>query len=72
MRRRPLSNFVREGALSRTVEFLPDRKGFGLHAERWASFVVALDGVPRELLQILQLLQVPDTFGPSEIRQGPR
>jgi uncharacterized protein (DUF1778 family) len=69
---RPRSNFGPEGALSRCAASSPDRKDFGLDADRWAAFVAALDAAPRELPRVLQLLHEPRLFDPSEIRQVPR
>ena len=40
--RRTVSEFVLESALARAEETLPDRRRFGLDAERWSAFLAAL------------------------------
>lgn len=40
---RSVSEFVLESAIARAKEILPDRRRFGLDAEKWAAFQEALD-----------------------------
>lgn len=59
---RSLSEFVLESALARAEETLPDRRHFGLDAERWASFQAALDAPARPLPRLAKLLSEPGPF----------
>jgi len=60
--RRSVSEFVLESALARAEEALPDRRRFGLDAERWARFQAALDAPPRPLPRLGALLREPGVF----------
>ena len=63
---RSVSEFVLESALARAEETLPDRRRFGLDAERWAEFQAALDAPPRKLPRLRKLLREPSVFeGPK-------
>jgi len=59
---RSVSDFVLESALARAAESLPDRKYFGLDAERWAAFQDALDAPPRPLPRLGELFRTPSIF----------
>ena len=59
---RSVSEFVLESALARAEESLPDRRRFGLDAERWAAFQAALDAPARELPRLRRLLREPSVF----------
>ena len=60
--RRSVSEFVLESALSRAEETLPDRRRFGLDAERWAAFQAALAGPSRPTPRLTKLLRKPSVF----------
>lgn len=57
-----MSEFVLESALAKAAETLPDRQHFGLDAERWTAFVMALDAPPRPLPRLVRLLSEPGPF----------
>jgi uncharacterized protein (DUF1778 family) len=59
---RSVSDFVLESALSRADETLIDRQHFGLAAEQWIAFVIALDAPPRIHPRLEQLLKEPSIF----------
>lgn len=63
---RSLSDFVLRSALERASETLADRRYFGLDAERWATFVKALDAPPRDLPRIQRLFREPSVFESGE------
>jgi uncharacterized protein (DUF1778 family) len=60
--RRSVSEFVLESALARAEETLPDRRRFGLTAERWKAFQTALDAPPRPAPRLARLLRRPSVF----------
>lgn len=60
--KRSVSEFVLESALARAEETLPDRRRFGLDAERWTAFITALDAPPRLLPRMKKLLEAPSVF----------
>lgn len=60
--RRSVSEFVLECALERADETLADRQRFGLSAERWSSFMAALEAPPRRLPRIERLFRDPGLF----------
>jgi uncharacterized protein (DUF1778 family) len=60
--RQSVSEFVLESALARAEETLPDRRRFGLDAERWAAFQSALDAPARPNPRLKKLLQKPSVF----------
>lgn len=60
--RRSVSDFVLESALSRAEETLIDRRFFGLDAERWETFMAALDAPPRPLPRLERLFGEPSIF----------
>lgn len=62
--RRSVSEFVLESALARAEEALPDRRRFGLDAERWEAFLAALDAPPRPMPRLRRLLNEPSPFDP--------
>jgi uncharacterized protein (DUF1778 family) len=59
---RSVSDFVLESALARAEEALADRRHFGLNAEQWEAFILALDAPPRELPRVKQLFSEPSIF----------
>jgi uncharacterized protein (DUF1778 family) len=63
---RSVSQFVLESALLRAAETLVERQRFALNAEQWTAFMAALDGPPRELPRLRQLLTEPGPFDASE------
>ncbi len=60
--RRPVSDFVLESALARAEETLPDRRFFGLNAERWSAFQAALDAPSTPAPRLTRLLNEPSVF----------
>ena len=59
---RSVSDFVLESALARAEEALAERWHFGLDAERWTAFMMALDAPPRELPRVKRLFSEPSIF----------
>ena len=59
---RTVSDFVLESALARAEETLTDRQHFGLSAENWEAFMVALDAPPRRHARMERLLTEPSVF----------
>jgi uncharacterized protein (DUF1778 family) len=59
---RSVSEFVLESALSRAEETLADRQHFGLDAEKWESFMAALEAPPREIPQLERLMREKSIF----------
>ena len=62
---RSVSEFVLESALARAYETLPDRRHFGLDADRWESFLAALDAPARPLPRLSRLLSAQSVFETS-------
>ncbi|MDA1315305.1 MAG: DUF1778 domain-containing protein [Acidobacteria bacterium] len=60
--RRSVSEFVLESALARADETLPDRRRFGLDAERWAAFQTALNAPVQPAPRLAKLLREPSVF----------
>jgi uncharacterized protein (DUF1778 family) len=60
--RRSVSEYVLESALARAEETLPDRRRFGLSAERWEAFHAALSAPPRPAPRLAKLLNKPSVF----------
>jgi uncharacterized protein (DUF1778 family) len=56
---------IAEGAVARAQEALPDRRHFGLDAERWEAFLAALDAPSRPLPRSQRLLNEPSVFEPG-------
>jgi uncharacterized protein (DUF1778 family) len=65
---RSLSEFVLESALARADETLAERNRFGLNAEQWEAFQVALNAEPRSLPNVARLLREPGVFDSSTTR----
>lgn len=65
---RSVSEFVLESALARAEETLPDRRHFGLDAERWMAFRKALDAPPRKLPRLGKLLRERSVFEHAKTR----
>lgn len=59
---RSVSEFVLESALARAEETLPDRRYFGLNAERWEAFMAALDAPPRDIPALERMMREPSLF----------
>ncbi len=59
---RSVSEFVLESALARAEETLPDRQRFGLTAELWEAFQIALSAPPRPAPRLAKLLTEPSVF----------
>lgn len=59
---RSVSEFVLESALARAEETLPDRQRFGLTAERWKAFQLALDAPPQPTPRLAKLLNDASVF----------
>jgi len=59
---RTVSEFILESAMVRAEETLADRNRFGLDADRWKSFLEALDASPRDLPRLSRLLDEPSVF----------
>lgn len=57
-----VSEFVLASALARAEETLPDRRHFGLTAEKWVEFLEALDAPPRDHPRLRRLLTEPSVF----------
>ena len=60
--RRSVSEFVLDSALARADDMLAQRRHFGLSAEQWEEFQVALDAAPRELPAVANLFSQPSVF----------
>lgn len=63
--RKSVSEFVLDTALSEAEERLADRTVFTLDAERWATFVAALDAPPRRHPRLERLFREPSVFDPE-------
>jgi uncharacterized protein (DUF1778 family) len=63
--RKSVSEFVLDTALSEAEERLADRTIFTLDAERWATFVNALDAPPRRHPRLERLFREPSVFDPK-------
>jgi uncharacterized protein (DUF1778 family) len=59
---RSVSDFVLESALARAEETLADRRHFGLNAEQWEAFMMALDAPSHELPRIKRLFSEASIF----------
>lgn len=57
--RRSVSEFVLDSALARADGMLAQRRHFGLSAQQWEDFLVALDAAPRELPAVADLFNQP-------------
>jgi len=64
---RSVSDFVLTSALAEADEMLADRQRFGLDAEQWSAFMVALDSPTRDLPHAARLLREPSVFDAGEI-----
>ena len=64
--RRSVSEFVLESALNRAEETLSDRTRFGIDAEHWNAFLVALDAPPRDLPRLERLFREKSVFEEGE------
>lgn len=65
--RRSVSDFVLESALERAAEALPDRRRFGLNAERWEAFQAALDAPTIPAPRLARLLSEASVFEKGSI-----
>ena len=59
---RTVGEFVLESALVRAEETLADRNRFGLNADRWKTFLEALDAPAHDLPRLSRLLREPSVF----------
>ena len=59
---RSINEFALESALLRADETLADRTRFNLDADRWKTFVEALDAEPRDLPRLQQLFREKSVF----------
>jgi uncharacterized protein (DUF1778 family) len=59
---RSVSDFVLESALARADETLAERQRFGLNADQWADFMMALDAPPRRHERMERLLKETSIF----------
>ena len=62
LRHKSVSEFILDSALGAADEVLADRRHFGLNAEQWKAFQIALDAPPRPLPRIEKLMQEPGIF----------
>lgn len=60
--RRSLSEFVLDSALARAEETLAMRRHFGVDADKWETFMAALDAPPRALPRVEKLFERPSLF----------
>lgn len=65
---RSLSEFVLSSAISQANETLADRQYFGLDAEQWTAFMVALDAPTRDLPRTQRLLNEPSVFDNGKVK----
>ena len=63
---RSVREFVLFAALNEANDTLPDRRYFGLDAERWEAFREALDAPARDLPRLRELLSEPGVFEREE------
>lgn len=68
--RRSVSEFVLDSALARADDMLAQRRHFGLSAEQWEEFLLALDAAPRELPAVANLFSQPSVFEASDSDTG--
>ncbi|MEX0957547.1 MAG: DUF1778 domain-containing protein [Rhizobiaceae bacterium] len=64
--RRSVSDYVLDSALGRAEETLADRRSFSLDAERWQSFMAALDAPVRDMPRMRKLLNESGIFSGNE------
>jgi uncharacterized protein (DUF1778 family) len=62
-----VSEFVLQSALARAEETLPDRRRFGLTAERWEEFQAALSAPTTRAPRLAKLLKTPSVFDRGHI-----
>ncbi len=62
VRHTSVSDFVLSSALEAAQEALADRNRFGLNAEQWTAFQVALDAPPASHPRLKQLMQERSLF----------
>lgn len=66
LRHKTVSEFVLENAMSAAEEVLAERRNFGLNAEQWEAFQVALDASPRPMPRLERLMREQGFFDESE------
>jgi uncharacterized protein (DUF1778 family) len=59
---RSVSEFVIESALARADETLPERRRFGIGADRWEELQRALDAPAQPAPRLAKLLREPSVF----------
>lgn len=57
LRHKSVSEFIIDSALGVADEVLADRRQFGLNAEQWEAFQIALDAPPQTLPRVEKLMQ---------------
>ena len=62
LRHKSVSEFILDSALGVADEVLADRRYFGLNAEQWEAFQIALDAPPRPLPRLKKLMQEQGIF----------
>ena len=62
LRHKSVSEFILDSALGVADEVLADRRQFGLNAEQWEAFQIALDAPPQTLPRIEKLMQEKGFF----------
>jgi uncharacterized protein (DUF1778 family) len=62
LRHKSVSEFIIDSALGVADEVLADRRQFGLNAEQWEAFQVALDAPPQILPRVEKLMQEQGFF----------
>jgi len=62
LRHKSVSEFIIDSALGAADEVLADRRQFGLNAEQWEAFQVALDAPPQTLPRVEKLMQEQGFF----------
>ncbi|MEO5346065.1 MAG: DUF1778 domain-containing protein [Magnetococcus sp. YQC-9] len=66
LKRRSVSEFVLDCALTRAEETLAERQRFSLDDAHWQAFQEALDAPARDLPRLQKLLQQPGPFATGE------
>ncbi len=61
-KRKSISEFVLDAALSEAEETLADRRSFVLEAADWDRFLAALDAPPRRHARLQRLFREPSVF----------
>lgn len=62
LRHKSVSEFILESALCAAEDVLADRRHFGLNAEQWEAFHIALDAQPQPLPRLERLMRETGIF----------